>query len=261
LITGGSAEEIKQAGITGAITGGITAGPSPKSSGSQKNQSNSKSATPNSEIDSMITQLESGGETGGFRAEGPGVSIPQRRSSTHSPITAQPPARVLEVGAGSRRTNLGIPTQRKLVGTTRTDIRGQKPAAVSTRGLHELDANLPIPTEFIRQFDTLIINNPRGYTPNILELGKALRPGGRIIIQGRGATHPKQRGINPDFQRLLEADPPPGYRKIVDLPAPVAGQPQHAAPETILGGPFFRTSGEGTVLPNARIIYERIDVD
>ena len=230
------------------------------------------------DIDRLSRQLESEGETGGFRAD-PGVEIPLRRSGSHPPTTAQPPAKVLEVSAGRKQTDTGLPTQRRLVETTRTDIRGTKPPRVSPRGLHKLDATKPIPKEFVGQFDTVLINNPRGFVKSkaaaqriLGELAKALKPGGKIIVQGRGAVSRRTRGINPDFQKFLDADPPPGLTKTVDPdqgglppPAPVGhGRRSRASDvpqEQILGGPFSSTSGKsltspsGRGGPNSRVIF------
>jgi hypothetical protein len=176
-----------------------------------------------------------------------------------SPTRGQPPTRVLEIGAGRSRTDLGVPPERRLVAVTRTDIRGTRPPSVSTRGVQQLDATRPIPQELVGQFDTVFINNPRGYTPNIAEIGRALSPGGRIIVQGRGRVSTvgrRRQQWNPDFQRLLDEEAPPGFRKIVDLPP----TRRLEDPANVLGGPFRRTTGGSipTERVNGRIIYERV---
>ena len=95
------------------------------------------------------------------------------------------PSEILEVGAGARDVDLGIPPgiaqdpKTGAVNLTKTDIK-------TRAGVTELDATKPVPPEFVGKADTIIINNPRGYVPNVAELGKALSPGGRIIIQGTG---------------------------------------------------------------------------
>jgi hypothetical protein len=181
----------------------------------------------------------------GFTAEGPMVSVPATRSGA--------PARVLEIGAGPADTNLGLPPRPgsatapdpHLVEVRRTDINARP-------GVDHLDANQRLPQEFVGRYDTVIINNPRGYVPDIENIGQAVRPGGRIIVQGKGETYPGQRGINPDFQRLMQRPVPPGFR-IVD------GAPEQLTrPESALGHGFHRTTGGPVNPPNFRIIYERI---
>ena len=140
--------------------------------------------------DDALALLEGGSETGGFKAEGPLVAVPASKEGK--------PARVLEVGSGPRPTNLGLPPEESLVMVTPTDIRPRP-------GADFLDATRPVPSHLVGKYDTVIINNPRRYQPNIPELGKALRPDGRIISQGKGEMRPGQRGINPDFQKLLDA--------------------------------------------------------
>jgi hypothetical protein len=144
-----------------------------------------------------------------------------------------------------------------LVEVTRTDVQA-RPGAV------ELDAEQPIPPEFWGQ-DTVIINNPRGYRVDIANIGQAVRPGGRIVIQGRAEVTPGMRGINRDMnpilQQVLEGDLPPGYR-VVDvtvLPDVRGGDPTAVQkPVTIMGGPFQRTTGGPVGWPNTQIIVERI---
>lgn len=176
------------------------------------------------------------------RADKPGVRVPVNKAGT--------PAQVLEVGAGPKPTELGLPPDAKLVEVTSSDINPTRP------GVGKLDATKPVPPEMQGAYDAVIINNPRRYVPNIEDLGKALKPGGRIIIQGKGEVFPGMRGINPDFQKILEMPAPPGYRKIIDLPpSPTSGSPQQ-----ILGGPFFRTTGEPVGWPNGRVIFEKLSV-
>lgn len=191
--------------------------------------------------DDAIKSLEGGGETGGFRATGPPVRVPAAKQ----PKAAE----VLEVGSGPKQTELGLPPEKALVNVTQTDVQ-------TRAGVKYLDAERPVPPEYVGRFDTVLINNPRRYQPNITELGKALRPGGRIIVQGKAEVFKGQRGINPDFNKLLKAPPPPGYRKIIDVsPGPIE---RPTRPEDILGGPFYRTEGTPVGWPNARIIYEKL---
>lgn len=201
------------------------------------------------DIDEIIGSLDRPGQP--FRAEGPLVAVPVRPQGN--------PARVLEIGAGTRRVDIGVPPEGRLVPRTRTDLRGTRPPSpTSTRGVQRLDANQPIPANMRGQFDTVVINNPRGYTPDIARVGEAIRPGGRIIVQGRGRVPTigrRQQQWNPDFQRLVDADPPPGWRKIVDLPPTSRAED----PANVLGGPFRTTSGQEipTERINGRIIYEQ----
>jgi hypothetical protein len=198
-------------------------------------------------IDDFLRTLEGGGEDV-FKAEGPLVRVPVSYEGA--------PARVLEVGSGPKETNLGLPPERELVDVTPTDIKPR-------RDVEYLDATKPFPNHLEGQFDTIIINNPRRYVPNIAELGNGLRPGGRIIIQGKGEVIPGQRGTNPDFNKLLKDPPPPGFRKIVDLQltdVPRGPSTEVPKPPQILGGPFERTEGGPVGWPNARIIFERVSV-
>ena len=194
-----------------------------------------------------------------FTAEGPLVAIPV------SPTGA--PARVLEVGAGPIDTNLGLPVEpgqgnqarhdASLVEVRRTDVRA-RPGAV------ELNAEQPIPPEFWGQ-DAVIINNPRGYRVDIANIGQAVRPGGRIVIQGRAEVTPGMREINPDMnpilQQVLKGDLPPGYRVVdVNVFPDVRGGDLTMVrkPATIMGGPFQRTQGGPVGWPNTQIVVERI---
>ena len=119
-----------------------------------------------------------------------------------------------------------------------------------------------MPPGFVGQFETVLVNNPRGYTPNIGELGKALKPGGRIIVQGRGRVGPdspkNRRGFNPDFQRLLDEPAPPGYRKTTDASEGGLAPDKGNTSKDILGGPFYSTEGDRRIHPNARVIFEKL---
>jgi hypothetical protein len=179
---------------------------------------------------------------------GPGVRVRANKAGE--------PAKVLDVGAGAKPTNLGLPPETNLVAIERSDL--QAGAHIQ----HQFDATKAPPMELIGKMDAVMINNPRGYTPNIEELGRTLKPGGRIIVQGRGRVGPASpknlRGFNPDFQKLLDDPPPAGYRKIIDLAEgalpPAAGRTS----ADVLGGPFFTTEGDQRIWPNARVIFERI---
>jgi hypothetical protein len=208
---------------------------------------------PDTDFDDVLKRLEGPEETGPFQGEGPQVRVP-----IHQERGVATPGRVLEVGAGPRNADLGIPPS--VQEHPASGAISLRRTAITTRpGVSELDATGPVPPELVGQFDSIIINNPRKYVPNIAELGKALGPGGRIIVQGRARVGPpkrKERGFNPDFQKLLDNPAPPGFRKIVDLEPTMT-----RTPGEIMGGPFSRTDpttgvlGEGP-LPNARIIFE-----
>jgi Domain of unknown function (DUF4157) len=212
------------------------------------------------DIDALIRRLETEGETGGFQASSPPVQVPVRRSGEA--------AQVLEVGAGRRVTSLGLPPEEELLQVTRTDIQGQRGGIIAPDGsLHYLDASQPIPPEFVGHYDTLIINNPREYRVDIAELGRSLRPGGRIIVQGRGRVPSiprSQQQWNRDFQRLIEetlppnGSPPPGYRRVLE--GEILPEQRLEDPSRIMGGPFQRTTGEEipTDRINARLIFERL---
>ena len=192
-----------------------------------------------------LSLLEGGSETGGFKAEGPPVAVPVDEAG------AGRPARVLEVGSGQEETNLGLPPEKSLVDVTPTDINPRP-------GAERLDATADVPPHMVGQYDTIIINNPRRYQPDIAKLGEALRPGGRIIVQGKAEAEPGQRGINPDFNKMMKAPPPPGYKKIIDVePGPPTRPTQ---PSDIMGGPFFRTEGTPVGWPSRTSIYEKLPV-
>lgn len=144
-----------------------------------------------------------------------------------------------------------------LIELTRTD-------KVPRSGVVEWDAEQAPPPDLVGQ-DTVIINNPRGYTVDIATIGEALRPGGRIIIQGRGEVVPGMRGVNPDVTAILEqavgGDLPPGYRvvEIVTDPAVPSGNPATVPrPADAMGGPFNRTTGGPVSWPNTRIVIEKV---
>lgn len=177
------------------------------------------------------------------KAAKPGLRVPVEKSGA--------PAKVLEAGSGPKETNLGLPPTPGLIEVTESDIAPSRP------GVMRLDATKPVPPELKGKYDTVLINNPRKYVPNIEELGAALKPNGRIIVQGKAEEFAGQRGINPDFQKLLDAPAPPGFKKEIDVPP---GPPGTTKPEHILGGPFYRTTGEPVNYPNARIIYSKLPI-
>jgi hypothetical protein len=194
-----------------------------------------------------------------FTAEGPLVEIPVDPSGA--------PAQVLEIGAGPTDTNLGLPPEpgqgnlsahdASLVDVTRSDLQPRP-------GVVEINATQPIPAEFHGQ-DAVIVNNPRGYQIDVATIGEAVRPGGRIVIQGRAEVVPGMRGINPDMNPILQqavvGEMPPGYRvvEVVTLPEVPSGNPAVVPkPGDVLGGPFQRTTGPPVSWPNTRIIIERL---
>lgn len=209
------------------------------------------------EIDTAFDKLEAGKGTGGPTGKfdpakdphaGPGVRVPVDKKGN--------PANVLDVGAGSKPTDLGLPREQDLVAIERSDIN--QVAHIQ----HVFDATKTPPPALLGKMDALLINNPRGYTPNIAELGKALKPNGRIIVQGRariGPASPKNtKGFNPNFQALIDDPAPAGFRKIIERDQ--GGLPPASANTSadILGGPFYRTEGDQRVWPNARVIFERM---
>lgn len=84
---------------------------------------------------------------------------------------------VLEVASGPNRTNLGVPDE-PVISLLRTDINQAFPID------RVLNAAGRLPDDLVGSFDTIIINNPYGFNPNLAQLGRALREGERIIIQG-----------------------------------------------------------------------------
>ncbi len=80
--------------------------------------------------------------------------------------------------------------------------------------------------------------------PNLQELGRALKPSGMIIVQGRGRIGPagpnNTRGFNPDFQALADAPPPPGFTKLVTREDGALPHRQKAIPRpTFSADPIF----------------------
>jgi hypothetical protein len=190
-----------------------------------------------------------------FEAADPLVSIPAKPSGA--------PAEVLEIGAGRKDTNLGLPPEPgqgdptkvdpALIRLRRTDKRPSDPREPPRE---PLDAEQPIPPQLHGQ-DTVIVNNPRYYTVDVPTLGRALRPGGHLIIQGRAEITPGMRGTNPDATALYEQalswrdhpeTAPRGYA-VVEV----------VTDAHVLGGPFYRTEGRPLgAPPNVRIVIRRL---
>jgi Pre-toxin TG len=118
------------------------------------------------EIDKAFADLEAGNIPQGD----PAVRVQVRKSGQA--------AQVGDIGAGPKKVDLGIPPERELVAVERMD----KTAAGSPDQI--LDASGPFPPKLYGKYDTLIINNPYKYAPNIAELSKGLTPNGKIILQG-----------------------------------------------------------------------------
>jgi hypothetical protein len=183
------------------------------------------------------------------KAEGPVVAVPTNREAT--------PAKVLEVGAGKVQTDLGLPPEKELVDVTHTDFNPQRP------DVQFLDGTKAPPEHTHGKYDTVIVNNPHGYVPDVAELGKTLKPEGRIIAQGKAETFPGERGVNGDYQKLLESKAPAGFTR-EEPPSPTNRPKQfdltpakeNAVPGKIMGGPFRFTSGDPAhSLPNSRITF------
>lgn len=213
-----------------------------------------EAAAMHKEIDTAFDKLGAGkgkgGTTGKFDPAkdpyaGPGVRVPIDKEGN--------PAKVLDVGAGSKPTDLGLPPEFDLVAIERSDINK------SVHIDHVFDATKTPPLALLGKMDALVINNPRGYTPNIEELGKALQPNGRIIVQGRAriglASLKNTKGFNPNFQALVDNPAPTGFKKIIEIDE--GGLPPSPANTSadILGGPFYKTEGDQRVWPNARVIF------
>lgn len=194
---------------------------------------------------------------GGFLGEGPMVRIPARPSGE--------PARVLEVGSGPERTFLGFP-EGPSVTVMRTDFNETFPID------RVLDARGHLPPDLVGKFDTVVINNPRGYIPNLEQMGRAVPPGGRIIVQGN-------LGRNPEFRQLVNnVATPRGFIKETlpeqgsfvqrrDLPPEFSPQDPDAIRRNIMGGPFRYTETHGPAgasgsgpgpRPNVRVVYTRV---
>jgi hypothetical protein len=184
------------------------------------------------------------GEGLSFQRTGPMVSIPVNEDGS--------PARALEINAGAKDTDLGLPpdpvtgkfVDPDLIDLTRTDYSARP-------GASQLDANAPIPPEMQGQFDTVFSNNPHGYQPDLGNVADALKPGGRMIMQGRAPA-------NRDFQKVMDKvspedgppNPPDGMR--------VVEASRNLESADIMGSNFNKTSGEPTFKgPNARLILEK----
>jgi hypothetical protein len=245
----------------------------------------------------------------GFKAEGPPVSIKEVEHPAYTGEFSGRPHQVLEIGAGPARIDLGLPpdpagflpnadpagilpANPDLVQVMQTDLNPARP------GVSRLDATKPLDPALHGQFDTVLINNPHGYElgPHLPEIAKALRPNGRIIIQGRaGLFRASTEGVNPTFHDLYydavtalqEANP--GWnpsRGIQELPLdyPASPAPSNPPPEKpgvlpgglevridltpgpaksltkpahIMGADFRYTLGDRSGGPNARLIYTK----
>ncbi|MEO8409739.1 MAG: DUF4157 domain-containing protein [Propionivibrio sp.] len=209
------------------------------------------------EIDSAFSKLAAGKGAGGSTGRFDPARDPHVRPGVRVPVNKEgTPADVLDVGAGSRPTDLGLPPEKNLVAIKRSDINQ------GTHIDHVFDATTTPPTELLGKMDALLINNPRGYIPNIAELGKALKPNGRIIVQGRariGPASPKNmKGFNPDFQALVDGPAPNGFKKIIEINQGGLPPSPTSTSADILGGPFYKTEGDQRIWPNARVIFERV---
>jgi hypothetical protein len=168
------------------------------------------------------------------------------------------PAQVLEVGAGGTPTDLGLPPDPNLVQVTRTDYvpppdPNSTQASPPQARLPQFNAEQPPPAELAGRFDTAIINNPRGYVPDLENVAQTLRPGGNIIAQGNAP-------YNPDFTNMLDQVPPAGETTPAglslvdrtDIAAP--GGRFGPKPGDVMGGPFNRTEGGQVGWPNTRVV-------
>ena len=214
---------------------------------------------------------------GTWRVDGPLLRIPARPAVDATGV----PAHGLEGASGPVDTDLGMPTDFTqgagasvgnhdpgLVDLVRTD-------AVERTGVARLDLTRPLEEQFpngvpeeFRNRDFVVINNPRGFEMNF-ELGRDLvRPGGRIVIQGRAEVVDGMRA-NPDMNRLLgdvrAGRAPDGFRVVEVLTDPTIRGPlsdptQSPKPSWLLGGDggFHRTDGGDVGWPNTRIVYERM---
>ncbi len=191
---------------------------------------------------------------------GPMVRVPTNANGS--------PTQVLEVGAGAWPTDLGLPPDPNLVQVTRTDFSPppdpNSPEGTSTglgeprppqADLPQFNAEQPPPAELAGRFDAAIINNPRGYVPNLENVAQTLRPGGNIIAQGNAP-------YNPDFTEMLNQVPPEGettpaglsLADRTDMAVPRGPSTVVPKPGDVMGGPFYRTEGEPVGWPNTRVV-------
>jgi hypothetical protein len=139
------------------------------------------------------------------------------------------------------------------------DANSTQPSPPQAR-LPQFNAEQPPPAELAGRFDAAIINNPRGYVPNLENVAQTLRPGGNIIAQGNAAVSPTGQPYNPDFTGMLDQVPPAGETTPAglslvdrtDIAAP--GGRFGPKPGGVMGGPFNRTEGGRVGWPNSRVV-------
>jgi Domain of unknown function (DUF4157) len=174
------------------------------------------------EIDKAFADLEAGKIPQGE----PAVRVKVRKSG----VAAQ----VGDIGAGPNKVDLGIPPERELVAVERMD----KFATGSPDRI--LDASGTFPPELYGKYDTLIINNPYKYAPNIAELSKGLTPNGKIILQGNWKA-------NSYFRHAADsAGIPPGMTVTVERNVQPLGR----------GFSYTDTSRAGAPVVDSRITIE-----
>ncbi len=163
-----------------------------------------------------------------------GVRAPVKRSGE--------PAKVMDVGAGPGKTNLGGPPEPELVTVTRSNVTSAGNPDVL------LDYTKSVPREMRGQYTTVILNNPHGETPDINHLKAALVPGGKIILQGNWKANKYFRNVSPI--RI-----PPGTSKTVKI-GDMKVTVERDVP--ILGRGFRYTDPDrpGAPRPNSRITFE-----
>jgi hypothetical protein len=162
---------------------------------------------------------------------------------------------LLDVGSGPTPANLGAGDTEAVV-IIRTDV------VERTSVDRVLDATGTLPPDLVGTAQAIFINNPYEYIPNLAELGRAVKPGGKIIIQGN-------RAANKYFRKLIEQGPPKGFvaspeegfDPAVDLSGTARADPAKLADiirRNMLGGPFHYTKGgPGGPTPNVRVVYEK----
>ena len=96
-----------------------------------------------------------------------------------------------------------------------------------------------MPAAQIGKSQALIINNPHGYVPNIAELAKALKPGGKIIVQSSWKA-------NKYFRALGTGPVPEGMTRTIERDVQIMGS----------GFRYTDPARAGAPVPDARITFE-----
>lgn len=170
-------------------------------------------------------------------------------------VSAPPGAQVLDIGTGPAPADLGLGGE-SVVQIIRTDV-------VQTFSIDRvLNAEGVLAADLAGSAQAVIINNPYEYTPNLAELGRAVRPGGKIIIQGNLKANKWFRAlVKQGVPKGFVLSPEEGFDAAKSPSVATAADPDARAAiirRNILGGPFRYTRREGGgPRPDVRVVYEK----